>query len=154
MQMTIYKDNSLGYRTNLAARLFVRELSRRLETIGLSIGHMPVFVALGAGEAMTQRDLAREALVEQSTMAATLSRMERDGLIERKPDPSDGRSALVSLTAGATAKLPQLAEAVADVNATAAAVLDAEEERPFMTTLDKIIAALSEADRAAQGPER
>ena len=57
MQMTIYKDNSLGYRTNLAARLFVRELSRRLEAIGLSIGHMPVFVALGPGEAMTQRDL-------------------------------------------------------------------------------------------------
>jgi DNA-binding MarR family transcriptional regulator len=145
--MTIYRDNSLGYRTNLAARLFVRELSRRLDAVGLSIGHMPVFVALGAGEALTQRELARRAVVEQPTMAATLARMERDGLIERNPDPADGRSALVSLTPAATAKLPLLAEAVADVNAVAANVLDADEETRFFATLDKIIAALTEAGR-------
>jgi DNA-binding MarR family transcriptional regulator len=143
--MAIYRDNSLGYRTNLAARLFVRELSRRLEAIGLSIGHMPVFVALGAGEALTQRELARRAVVEQPTMAATLSRMERDGLIERRPDPADGRSALVSLTAAATEKLPLLADAVKDVNAIASSVLDKEEEERFLASLDKIIAALTEA---------
>lgn len=106
---------------------------------------MPVFVALGAGEALTQRELARRAVVEQPTMAATLSRMERDGLIERRPDPADGRSALVSLTAAATEKLPLLADAVKDVNAIASSVLDKEEEERFLASLDKIIAALTEA---------
>jgi DNA-binding MarR family transcriptional regulator len=152
--MQFDRARSSGYMTNWAARLFARAIDLRLKPLGLSSAYMPVIFALAHGEALSQRALTQAAAIEQPTMAATLSRMERDGLIERKPDPSDGRSALVSLTPGATAKLPQLAVAVADVNAVAAAVLDAEEERQFMATLDKIIAALSEADRAAQALER
>jgi hypothetical protein len=54
----------------------------------------------------------------------------------------------VSLTPAATARLPLLAAAVQDVNTIAAAVLDKEEEKRFLASLDKIIAALSEAGRA------
>jgi MarR family transcriptional regulator for hemolysin len=39
--------------------------------------------------------------IEQATMANTLARMERDGLIERRPHPSDKRAQLVFLTAKA-----------------------------------------------------
>ena len=48
--------------------------------------------------ALSQTALARWASVEQPTMANTLNRMERDGLIVRTPDPDDRRSALISLT--------------------------------------------------------
>ena len=39
-------------------------------------------------------------------MAQMLTRMERDGLIRRTPDPADGRSARVFLTEAAEARLP------------------------------------------------
>jgi DNA-binding MarR family transcriptional regulator len=39
--------------------------------------------------------------IEQPTMAFTLRRMERDGIIERSPDPEHGRKSLVKLTARA-----------------------------------------------------
>ena len=39
-------------------------------------------------------------------MAQMLVRMERDGLIQRAPDPADGRSSLVTLTEIAKARLP------------------------------------------------
>jgi len=57
-----------------------------------------VLVALQDGRASTQRDLARFAKIEQPPLAQMLARMERDGLIQRKPDPADGRSSRITLT--------------------------------------------------------
>jgi DNA-binding MarR family transcriptional regulator len=47
----------------------------------------------------TQAELSRLVGIEQPTMAITLRRMERDGLIERKPDPDHGRRNHVTLSA-------------------------------------------------------
>jgi MarR family transcriptional regulator for hemolysin len=56
-----------------------------------------VLVALQDGRASTQRDLARFAKIEQQPpMAQMLARMKRDGLIQRAPDPADGRSSRIS----------------------------------------------------------
>jgi MarR family transcriptional regulator for hemolysin len=67
---------------------------------------LPVLVALQDGRASTQRDLARFAKIEQPPMAQMLARMERDGLIERTPDPADGRMSRITLTKVAEARLP------------------------------------------------
>ena len=96
MDMSYQREASAGYLVNWAGRLFVRAIERRLA--GGNAGPMPVFFALADGGTMSQTALARWASVEQPTMANTLSRMERDGLIARTPDPADRRSALVSLT--------------------------------------------------------
>jgi DNA-binding MarR family transcriptional regulator len=99
---------SVGYLTNLTGRLLVRALERRLE--GGFAGPMPVFLALSDGKALPQKELARLAAVEQPTMANTLARMERDGLVSGEPDPNDRRSTLLRLTplgrARADAALP------------------------------------------------
>eukprot|EP01035_Chromulina_nebulosa_P012954 gene12954-17251_t len=79
MDSTYRRETSAGYLTNWAARLLTRSLERRLA--GGGAGQMPVFFALIDGVAQTQADLARDAAVEQPTMANTLQRMERDGLV-------------------------------------------------------------------------
>jgi len=140
--MTDIENRSVGYLTNLAGRLLARALSRRLDGIGLSIGHMPVLAALSEGAAMTQKDLAAQAVVEQPTMAATLSRMERDGLIERTPNPEDARSALISLTPAASAKMKQLNAAIAEVNGAATAGMTKAERADYRRLIGKIITAL------------
>jgi DNA-binding MarR family transcriptional regulator len=43
-------------------------------------------------------DLAASERMRQQSMAQTVSDLEADGLVERRPDPQDGRRALVSLT--------------------------------------------------------
>ncbi|GAA3305231.1 MULTISPECIES: MarR family winged helix-turn-helix transcriptional regulator [Glutamicibacter] len=43
-------------------------------------------------------DLAVEQRVAQPTMTGLVIRMENDGLVQRQPDPKDGRASLVSLT--------------------------------------------------------
>ena len=95
-----------GQLISLAARGFARLSEARLKPLGFGVGHLPVLVALRDGRASTQRDLARFAKIEQPPMAQMLARMERDGLIQRAPDPADGRSSRISLTEVAEARLP------------------------------------------------
>jgi MarR family transcriptional regulator, transcriptional regulator for hemolysin len=95
-----------GHLIGVAARGFARLSEERLKPLGFGVGHLPVLVALRDGRAGTQRDLARFAKIEQPPMAQMLARMERDGLIRRKPDPADGRSNLITLTKRAEARLP------------------------------------------------
>ncbi len=140
MQMTYDRESSLGYMTNWAARLFVRAIERRLT--GGNAGPMPVFLALQDGRAMTQTALAQQASVEQPTMANTLSRMERDGLIERTPDPDDKRSALVSLTELGRARAEQALAAAMEVNGIAGSALSEAELATYLGLVRRIIAAL------------
>lgn len=142
MKMRFARQESAGYMTNWAARLFARAIDRRLRRIGVSSGQMPVFFALGDGTALSQKALATRAAIEQPTMAATLSRMERDGLIERRPDPNDGRSQLVALTPAAMEKAMLARETAMAVNATALAGLDESERALFLDLLARIVASL------------
>lgn len=57
---------------------------------------------------MRMNELGAATFVQPPSMSATLTRMERQGLIERHPDPTDSRSRLVLLT-------PKAREAMARV---------------------------------------
>lgn len=148
--MALNRANSVGYLTNLAGRLLVRELDRQLAPIGLSPGHMPVLLALEDGAALTQKALAERAAVEQATMTATLARMERDGLVNRRPNPDDGRSTLVALTPLALGKLAAVAEATAAVNRLVLEQFSPEDRSQFFALITRIIAVLETRDDAAR----
>jgi MarR family transcriptional regulator, transcriptional regulator for hemolysin len=96
-----------GHLINRSARLLVRWGDERFQTLGLAIAQIPVLFSLRDGGARTQKELARLAQIEQSTMALLLDRMERDGLIRRTVHDSDKRSSLVSLTPLALKRLPR-----------------------------------------------
>lgn len=140
------RETSGGYVTNRAARAFIRALDRRL--LNGSAGQMPVFLALVDGNAYTQTELARIASVEQPTMANTLARMERDGLIERTPDPADRRSSLVSLNKLGRKRAAEAMEAALAVNEVAFARLSAAERKTFFDLLHRVIAALDADGKA------
>ena len=89
------------------ARGFIRVADADLREAGLATGQLPVLVSLKISKALSQAELARIAQVEQPSMAQLLSRMERDGLVERVDDPADKRSRLISLTPLAARRLPK-----------------------------------------------
>ncbi len=90
-----------GHYINRIARLSTRWTEPRLQELGLAVAQVPVFGSLKHYGPLSQKDLANLLHVEQPTMAQLLARMERDGLIQRTPDPNDGRSSLISLTPSA-----------------------------------------------------
>src|SRR5262245_60884157 len=99
------RTQSAGYMTNWAARLLIRTIGPKLEAHRMTVGYLPVIFTLTESPRLTQKQLAEIIGVEQPTMAATLTRMERDGLIVRTPDPRDRRSMHISLSDDAQGKL-------------------------------------------------
>lgn len=145
--MNYVRETSAGYLTNWAARLFARAIERRLE--GGNSGPMPVFFALQGGGTMTQKALAQLAAVEQPTMANTLARMERDGLVMRTPDPNDRRSAQVALTPLGRERAEAAFRSAIEVNQIATDALKPEERAVFYDMMRRIVAAL---DRDGDSP--
>lgn len=148
MQMALIRENSAGYLTNWAARLFTRELERQLAPTGIAPAYMPVLFALADGSTLTQKALARRAAVEQPTMAATLNRMQRDGMITRRPDPADRRCALVTLTPLALGKIDAVERVVSAINTLALEQLAPGEREQFLGLLRRVIGVLEAQDTA------
>ena len=128
-----------GHLISLASRGFARLSEARLKPLGFGIGHLPVLVALQDGRASTQRDLARFAKIEQPPMAQMLARMERDELIQRTPDPADGRSSWITLTEAAETRLPDAIAVLLQGNREALSGLDDEEAGMLVNLLTRLI---------------
>jgi MarR family transcriptional regulator, transcriptional regulator for hemolysin len=137
-----------GHLISLAARGFARLSESRLKPLGFGVGQLPVLVALENGKASTQRDLARFAKVEQPPMAQMLARMERDGLIERSPDPADGRSSRIMLTDAARARMPAAIATLFQGNSEALDGFTEAEAEQFVLMLTRVIANLDKMTSA------
>jgi len=96
--MTFDRMESATYLASQLAKGFSRSLQQRATGLGFSPGQFPILVELWSADGLTQKQLLAKVDVEQATLANTLSRMERDGLIERQPHPSDKRAQIILLT--------------------------------------------------------
>lgn len=150
MEMSYQREQSAGYLVNWAGRLFVRSIERRLA--GGNAGPMPVFFALADGGTLSQTALARWASVEQPTMANTLNRMERDGLITRTPDPDDRRSALIALSKLGRQRANEALQSAQDVNSLALSGLKPSERDVFLGLLRKLIETLEQDGQESPAP--
>jgi DNA-binding MarR family transcriptional regulator len=80
-------------------RVVMGHLVRRLrQEHGFPLSHGAVLGRLDRGGPQSVSDLAAAERVRPQSMAQTVSDLEGDGLVSRRPDPSDGRRALVELT--------------------------------------------------------
>jgi DNA-binding MarR family transcriptional regulator len=83
--------------------LAIGQLMRRLRTEAnpseLSWSQVATLARLDKLGWMTTADLARAESVKPQSMGATLADLEQDGLVQRRPHPTDGRQVLFALTA-------------------------------------------------------
>lgn len=131
-----------GHLISTAARGFARLSEARLKPLGFGLGHVPVLVALQAGRAETQRDLARFAQIQQPPMAQMLARMERDGLIRRSLNPDDKRSSRIKLTKMALTRLPEAIGVLLQGNKDAVAGFSDAEVTKLIALLQRLITNL------------
>lgn len=138
--MAFQKNQSAGYLVNHLARIFARGLGARIRPLGLGTGTFPALLELWESDGLTQRQLVARLDIEQATMANTLARMERDGLIRRERDDTDGRVQRIWLTAQAKGLRTPAVAAARDVNTVTLAALSGQEQKQFLALLQKILA--------------
>lgn len=94
--------NRLFFRLYQSANLMHKSGTRALESTGTTTQQWAVIGALarqGCEAGISVGDLTRFLLVSRQNLNGVLSRMEREGLIERTVSPHDSRSRLIRLSA-------------------------------------------------------
>lgn len=139
-------DPSLGDVVNHLSRLMTQSLGDAIAAYGVTPGQAPVLKCLWQQDGLTQRELYQRVHIEQATMSNTLSRMERDGLIRRKPDRNDRRAQRVLLTAKARKLEAKVADAAKSVNKAALGKLKVKDKKVLMELMGQMIENLTPAD--------
>ena len=110
--------------TAAALRVSIGLLVRRLRQVpvqgGLTLSETSALARLDRGGPTTPGELAKQEQISPQSMGNTLATLEARGLIQRRPDPGDGRRAVMSITGAGlellssrrNAKVQQLARAL------------------------------------------
>jgi DNA-binding MarR family transcriptional regulator len=85
-----------------------------------------VLVPLYEEDGLRMGELARRARLSKQTMTQLIRRLERDGLVERRPDPSDARASLIFLTARSRRFEPVVAATLRELEGSVRSRLGAE----------------------------
>lgn len=125
------QERILGLAVNTLGRNILWSLSQRTARHGALPGTYPIIAWLMQLSDSTQAELSRLIGIEQPTMAVTLRRMERDGLIQRTPDPDHGRRSHIKLTAKGRSLSQVMRAAAHDVEKIATKGLTAAEVAQF-----------------------
>ena len=91
-------QGSTGHLLARTCKLLRTRVHARLEAVGLYRGQQFVLFVLWEAEGLSHSELAEKILVSPATTTNLLNRMEKAGLVERRPDPDDRRVSRVYLT--------------------------------------------------------
>lgn len=134
-----FQLESVGYLCNHMARLFAQLLGEALRPLGIAPAQFPILLELWQQEGLSQQELVARADLKQATMANTLARMERDGLIVRKEDENDGRIRLIMLTDRAKSLKKQAMDIAIEINKQALSIFSKAEQEMFISMMGKLI---------------
>jgi DNA-binding MarR family transcriptional regulator len=97
-----FASMSVSLKLTSVVRAVSYEIARQLEETGINLGEFDVLATLrrhGRGAKLTPKEIAAATFVTPSGLTSRLARLEKMGLITREADPSDGRGALIKITA-------------------------------------------------------
>jgi MarR family transcriptional regulator, lower aerobic nicotinate degradation pathway regulator len=100
--------------------------------------HYRALAALEDLGAASQADLGRRAELDRSDVVATLAELEADGLVERAPDPDDGRRRIVSITPAGKRRLGELDKVVSSVQEELLGSLSTAERAELIRLLGRV----------------
>jgi len=92
---------AFGFLLKDVTRLYVQRFEQRARRFGVTLPQCKALGYLSKNEGISQVRLAELADTDPMTLVRILDRMEADGLVERRPDPSDRRARRLYLTSKA-----------------------------------------------------
>ena len=117
---------------SLAIGQLLRRLRAESNPDELTWSQTVALARLERAGSMTTADLARAESVKPQSMGATLAELEREGLVERRRHPTDGRQVLFALTSEGVGARRKHSAAKQKWLLTAVAELDPGEQRTLI----------------------
>ena len=131
-------DGYLPYLLARASHLISGEFHATLQKQRIPVMHWRVLCSLVEGP-MSVSELADIVIAKQPTMSKLLARMEKQGLIVRESDPSDGRGVVVSTTPAGKRLVQPLVRLAKAHERSVLEPLGVEDADALVTVLSKLI---------------
>ena len=134
--------DDLGFLLAKAAQRWNELLAERFAASGweeVRPSYGSVLVPLFEEDGLRMGELARRARLSKQAMTELVRHLEHDGLVERRPDPSDGRASVVFLTERSRAFQPVVVRTLADLDRLVRERLDDEGAEALRAALRKLV---------------
>ena len=135
---TSYLRTLVGYNARRASLSIIAVFMQRMAVYGLKVVDFSVLSLVAHNPGITSRQLCATLSVLPPNMVGLSASLERRGLIERRPHPSDGRAMGVHLTLEGVELTAQAEQTAAHLEEDATARLTAAERKTLIRLLQKV----------------
>ncbi|MCI5971841.1 MAG: MarR family transcriptional regulator [Anaerococcus sp.] len=137
-------EEYMPFATAKAAKIMNDAFNNVVLKYGLTRSQCIAMYYINSAGSTNQKDLAKQMNIRESTMTGLLDRMERDGLIERKPDKEDMRRKSISLSKKGVEELDNISHVSEEFIKEATDKIDDESIGIFNKVLDKMVESVLE----------
>ncbi len=145
-------ENSMGFVVNMTAKAFQKSFDIELrKNAGVSLSQWRVVGALVIQPGLTQKEIADKVGIEGATLVPIIDKMEKEGLLKRKPDSSDRLVNRIYLTQKADSLWESMVECALKIRKSSTKNISENDIQTTLETLRKIsqnLTSFSEIDKA------
>jgi MarR family transcriptional regulator for hemolysin len=155
-------SRQLGFLLKDTSRRYTRRFEERAQALSLTLPQCRALLHLENNEGVSQKRLSELTELDPMTLVRILDRMEADGWVQRRFDPTDRRAHTLWLTPKSKPVLEHIARLVAETRAETLHGLTNEERAKLIELLERVHANLSslpplvraDSDRPAEKSQR
>lgn len=122
-------------------------IAAELAPFRIGSGQYIFLMAIAGKERITQKALSEELLIDKTTTAKAIAKLEAEGYVRREPDPADNRYHLLYLTEAGITIVPKVQEALDHVRQITSIGISSEEYALMLDLLKKVLQNVSEQVR-------
>jgi MarR family transcriptional regulator, transcriptional regulator for hemolysin len=134
---------NFGFLMRDVTRLFTKSFEAHTQSLGLTLPQCKIVGYLSRNEGITQTRLAELTDTDPMSLVRALDRMEQDGWLERRPDPTDRRAYHLYLLEPAKQLLARMWKYGDQARNEALSDLDAQEREQLIALLERIHTTLA-----------
>jgi DNA-binding MarR family transcriptional regulator len=122
-------------------------ITAELAPFRIGSGQYIFLIAIAGKERTTQKALSEELLMDKTTTAKAIAKLEAEGYVRREPDSTDNRYHLLYLTETGRAVVPKVREALDNIRHKSSIDISDEEYKLMLGTLKKVLRNVNEQVR-------
>ncbi|MEG3150244.1 MarR family transcriptional regulator [Sphingomonas sp. ZT3P38] len=140
-------DQFLPYRLSIASNRVSSAIATAYQSLfGLRIPEWRLIAVIAESDGLTQQALGAATRMDKVTVSRAAIALVDRGLVQRRPNPDDQRSHLLSLTDAGQTLYESVAPKALELEAQVFAGFSAEEIRAFRAMLDRLEASAAPLD--------